>query len=90
MFCWLPSLKVPVAKNCWLWPIKSEPLAGLTEIAVRAGGGRTFSGVEPRIELSMARIIVDPTEMLVATPVGATVLTEVLEEDQVTVPVRFC
>jgi hypothetical protein len=89
--CWLPSLKVPVAENCWLWPISSEGAAGLTETAMRMGAGTvTFRVVEPAIELRVALIVVDPTEVLVAKPFALTVATVGLDEAQVTALVTSC
>ncbi len=35
----LPSLKVPVAVNCCVWPSSMEALRGATEMKVKVGGG---------------------------------------------------
>ena len=35
--CWLPSLKVPVAVNCWVAPALMVAADGLSAIAVKAG-----------------------------------------------------
>jgi hypothetical protein len=76
---------VPVAENCWFWPIKSEPGKGLIEIAVRIGTGASrVRFVELETELRLAMILVDPTDTLVARPVGLIVATPKLEDAQVT------
>ena len=74
-FCVEPSVKVPVAVNCWLVPRAIEGLAGVTAIETRVAGV-TVSVVVPLTEPEVAVIVVVPVPVLVARPkVGEESLT---------------
>jgi hypothetical protein len=69
-------------------------VAGITKIAVLPEvlppWAATVRVAVPEIELEVAVIVVEPTDTPVARPPAAIVATEVLEEVQVAVDVRFC
>ena len=52
-FCVEPSVKVPVAVNCWVVPDGIEGIAGVTAIETRAAM-LTVSTVEPLMEPELA------------------------------------
>ena len=56
-FCWLPSLKVPVAVNCWMMPEAMLGVAGLTAMDERVAEF-TVSRADPLTEPDFAIIIV--------------------------------
>jgi len=64
--CWLPSLKVPMARNCKVVVNGIEPLDGSTRIETK--GGLTVSGVESLNEPTAAEIVVVPLAAAVAKP----------------------
>lgn len=84
----LPSLYVPVAANWRVVPKANDGLAGVTEMETRTGW-LTVSEVEPVIEPELAVIVDAPAPTPVARPPAAMVATEVKDEVQVTVLVRF-
>jgi hypothetical protein len=93
MSCTLPSVKVVVAVNCWETPSGSVGVAGVT--AMETGDAElTAREVVPLIAPSVAAIIVFPLATAFANPkVGAELLMVaalLFDEDQFTVPVRFC
>ena len=53
-----PSLKVPVAVNCWAEPVVSASLAGVTWMELKVPS--TSSGVLPDIDPEVAVIVVVP------------------------------
>src|SRR6185503_14025557 len=89
----LPSLKVPVAVNCWIPPMPIEGFAGVTARDCNAGGGVTVSTVEPVTEPEVALIVVVPAATPVARPwvplVLLIVATPVFDDAHVTDVVRF-
>jgi hypothetical protein len=88
-FCVVPSLKVPVAVNCWVAPLVIDGFAGVTAIdcSVAAVTVRT---VEPLIAPDVALIVEVPTPAPVARPAVVIVAIAVVPELHVTVPVKFC
>ena len=52
-FCEVPSLKVPVAVNCWVFPMVIEGFAGVTAMDASAAGV-TVSVVLPETEPEVA------------------------------------
>ena len=52
-FCVVPSLKVPVAVNCWVFPIAIEGFAGVTARDASVAGA-TVSVVLPETEPEVA------------------------------------
>src|SRR6185369_1385086 len=64
----LPSLKVPVAVNCWVPATLIEGFAGVTAIDCNAGGGVTVSTVEPVTAPEVALMVVVPAATAVARP----------------------
>jgi hypothetical protein len=81
---------VPVAVNCWLFPAAIDALPGVTEREVKTGDV-TVNVAEPLILPEVAVIVAVPCATLVAKPVLALmVATEVFEEVQLAVVVRFC
>ena len=76
--------------NCWVRPATTEGFWGVTEIEVNVAAV-TVSVVEPLIEPDLAVMVALPAAMPVAKPVvPLMVATEVLDELQVAVVVRFC
>ncbi len=67
MFWVVPSVKVPVAVNCWVVPSGMEGIAGVTAIDARAAAV-TVSVVEPETEPEMAVMVVVPVAALLAKP----------------------
>src|ERR1700733_7231650 len=88
-FCVVPSLKVPVAVNCWVAPLAIEGFAGVTAIDCSVAAV-TVSKVEPLIAPDVALIVEVPTPAPVARPVALIVAVAVVPELHVTVLVRFC
>jgi hypothetical protein len=91
--CTLPSEKVPVAVNCCAIPRGMLAFAGDTAIEVTTAEV-TVRVVDPETAPRVAEIVVLPAASAFASPwVGMLVLivtAAVLEEFQVTLPVRFC
>src|ERR1700692_2419395 len=70
----VPSVKEPVAVNCWVVPRAIEGLAGVTAIETRAAAV-TVSVVAPVIVPEVALIVDEPVPAVVARPcVPATLL----------------
>ena len=92
-FCVLPSLYVPVAANCWVFPTGMVAVAGVTAIDTNTSEA-TARLAEAVCEPSAAVIVAVPTPVAVATPCVPTellmVATAELEELQFTEVVRFC
>ena len=63
----LPSVKVPVAKNCWVVPRAIEGVAGFTVIETSAAT-LTDRVVDAEIEPEVAEIVEVPVATPVATP----------------------
>src|SRR5438105_2847118 len=80
-----PSLKVPVAVNCWLLPTMMVAPLGVTAIATRAGV--TLKLAAPRIESNAAVIFDWPAATPVAKPPLVIVAMFFAEEFQVTLDV---
>jgi hypothetical protein len=66
-----------------------DVVAGVTEIKVRTAAF-TLSVEDPEIAPELAVMVVVPWAILVASPPLLTVATEVADEVQVTVLLRFC
>lgn len=92
-FCVLPSVKVPVAVNCCVVPRAMEEPDGLTAIETKAAGTMVMV-VLPLTEPEVALMEADPVATLVASPCEPVLLlmvtTEICDELQLTVAVRFC
>ena len=65
--CVLPSVKVPVAVNCWLVPRAMEGLAGETAMEVSAAA-EIVNLVDPVIDPDVAVIVAEPSLFAVARP----------------------
>lgn len=87
--CVLPSVKVPMASNCWVVPEARVVPEGETVINERAGGP-TESDAVPVTPAKVARIVVAPSLRLVARPPAPIAATPAGEVDQLTDEVRFC
>ena len=75
--------------NCWVKPAATEGDDGVTAIELSVGAV-TVNGVEPLIVPAVAVMVALPCATPVASPVvPLTVATEVFEEVQVTLVVRF-
>ena len=72
MFWLLPSVKVPVAVNCWVVPSGICGIAGVTAIETSAAGV-TVKVVEPLVEPAVAVTLALPWLTLVANPWPSTV-----------------
>jgi len=88
-FCVLPSLYVPVAVNCWLIPLATDGVTGVTAIEANTGGV-TVRVVDPLMPPDVATITLLPVATALARPVALIAATPVLVELQVTELVRFC
>jgi hypothetical protein len=88
-FCVLPSLYVPVAVNCWLVEGVMVELAGVTAIETRTGA-LTVKDVAPLTGPDVAVMVVAPMDAAVAMPPELMLATEVAEEVQITLLLRFC
>ena len=88
--CVLLFEKVPVAVNCTVVPVATEPFAGVTAIDTRVAAV-TLRPVEPVMEPCLAEIVVDWPEVTpVASPAALMVAAVVLDELQVTELVKSC
>jgi hypothetical protein len=86
----VPSLKVPVAVNCWVNPLAIEWLAGVTLIDESVATVTvTVRVVEPEIAPETALMVVDPAPTVEARPEAEMVAAPVFVELQVTEAVRF-
>jgi len=85
----LPSVKLPIARNCWLVRGAIFLFAGRTVMKDRTAGW-TFTVVVPVTESKVAEIVAEPRATAVASPVPAIDATVVSDEDQVTESVMFC
>src|SRR5208337_4135035 len=88
-FCVVLSEYVPVAVNCWVCPLRTQGLAGVTAIDCSTAA-LTVITVEPLILPSVALMFDVPVATAVARPALVMVATEVVAEAQVTWLVRFC
>lgn len=80
---------MPVAVNCCVEPTPTVAVAGVTAIEVRVAAV-TVKVAEPVIVPEVAVMVVVPTAIVEARPPLATVATDVEDEAQVAVLVRFC
>ena len=87
--CWLPSLKLPVAVNCWVAPATKLRFAGLTAMDDRVAEV-TVKVEDPATEPAVAVIVVCPALAELATPLVAMVATVGAELAQLTDVVRSC
>ena len=91
--CVLPSVKVPVAVNCWVVPSAIESACGVTAIDTSAAVV-TVTTVVPLTVPDVALMLVVPVAAAVAKPCvfGALLIeaTDGLSELHCTVEVRFC
>jgi hypothetical protein len=78
-----PSVKVPVAVNCWVVPSAIVGLAGVTAIDVTTTGV-TVSVVVPPMSPSVAVIVETPVASVDARTVALTVATVVFADAQLT------
>ena len=85
--CLLPSVKLPVAVNCGVFPAPIEGWTGVTVIDTSVGGV-VVNVVEPLTEPELAVIVVMPGSDVLASPWLLMVATAVLEEFQLTEVVR--
>src|SRR2546423_15227815 len=83
----LPSLKVPVAMNCWLLPTMIVAPLGVTAIVIRAGV--TLKLAVPRIESNVAVILDWPGGAPGTKPPPRIVRTVFAEEFHVTPEGKF-
>ena len=74
--------------NCWVRPLASDGLAGVTAIDATTAGV-TVSVVAPLTPPSVAVIVVEPANSAEARPVVEMVATVVFDDDQATDAVRF-
>jgi hypothetical protein len=82
--CVLPSLKVPVAVNCWLVPA-AMVLSGAETVIETRLADKTFSVAVSETAPTLAVIVVVPADTAVAMPLLSTVATAGEDEFQVTV-----
>jgi hypothetical protein len=93
MSCLLPSLKVPVAVNCWLVPSAIDGVAGVIASDTSAAEV-TVSFVDPVTDPDVAVMVAVPAPVPLANPgFGGTLLivaTAETSELHCAVPVMFC
>ena len=78
-----------MAVNCWVSPLATDGLAGVTAMDCRAAAV-TVMTVEPETPLRVALMVLVPLFTAVARPDAVIVAVVVVADAQVTVPVRFC
>jgi len=92
-FCVVLLENVPVAVNCCVDPVGKEEVRGVMEIEINVAGD-TVNTVDPDMLPDVAVIVVEPAATGVASPFEPVALlmdaTDVDDELQVTVVVRFC
>ena len=88
-FCWLPSLKLPMAVKGCVVPETIVGFAGLTAMDISVTEF-TVKTVDPLTELDAAVIVACPAPIQVACPFVATVATVGADVVQFTIVVRFC
>ena len=88
-FCWLRSLKIPVAVNCWVMPEAMLEVEGVTAMEERVAEV-TVSRADVFTEPAVAVIAVWPEATLVAIPLEPMAATAGREVVQLTDVVRFC
>src|SRR5208337_1565110 len=88
-FCFVLSEYVPVAVNCWVCPLGTLGLPGVTAIDCSTAA-LTVITVEQLILPSVALMVDGPVATAVANPPLVMVATDVVAEAQVTWLVRFC
>ncbi len=87
--CMLPSLKVPMAANCWVVPAAMLAVAG--DMAIETSTGElTVSTAEPWTVPEVAVILADPMPTPAARPPEPIVATGAALEDQVADAVKSC
>jgi hypothetical protein len=88
--CVLLFENVPVAVNCAVVPVATEPFAGVTAIDTSVAAV-TLRPVDPVMEPCLAEIVVDCPEVTpVASPAALMVAAVAFDELQVTEPVKSC
>ena len=87
-FCVVPSVKVPVAVNCWVSPLARLELAGVTAMEATTAGV-TVSVVVPLTLPSVAMMVEEPVVSVEARPLLEIVTTVVFDDVQLTDAVRF-
>jgi len=85
-FCVVPSLKVPVAVNCFVLPIVKDRLDGVIDNEAKVAGS-TVRFVDAPREPEVAVIAADPVDKAEIRPVPLTAATVVGEMVQTTLPV---
>lgn len=88
MFCVLPSLKVPVAANCWEVPAGTDAVDGETAIDVTMAEV-TVRVVLPVVVPEVAEMVTSPGATVVTKPVLSTAAIVVSEDVHVT-PESVC
>src|SRR5271168_3980618 len=81
-----PSLKAPVAVNCWVLPLVIDGFTGVTAIDCSVAAV-TVSKVEPLMDDDIAVIVEVPTPAPEARPAALIVAVVVVPDDNVTAPV---
>jgi len=86
----LPSLKVPLAVNCWMLPTGAVGFAGLTVMPVKTAVETVSTAELLTTEPSVAVIVVEPGASPAARPALLMVAVDGVEEPQLTDVVRTC
>ncbi len=85
-----PSEYNPVAVNCWVFPLATLAVSGDTVTATRMAGRTVITAVpDSSAAESLAVMVARPVAFAVTKPPEDTVAVAVLEDDHVTVLVRF-
>src|SRR5258708_35841374 len=87
--CVLPSLKEPVAVNCWVCPGVIEAVPGVTVIDTNTGAV-TVRVADPETPFRVALMFENPAATVVANPPVWIVATEVTDEIHPAELVRLC
>lgn len=88
-YCVLPSLYVPVATNCCVWPLATKGAEGVTVMLCKTAEEITVKLAEPLMAAEEACMVVFPADSPEAKPVELTIATTVLDDVQVTTFVMF-
>jgi hypothetical protein len=88
IFTVVPSFKVPIASNCWVWLVPIEALEGLTAIELRFAT-EILTLVEPLMDAEVATTLVVPGATPLTSPPSEIVAMALSFEDQLTEPVMF-
>jgi hypothetical protein len=89
-FCVVPSLNVPIALYCCVWPFATVAVVGVMAIDCSVAAVPVNVAMFDVTLFNVAVMFVEPTPVTVARPVAAIVAVAAFEDAQATCIVRFC